>query len=623
MKQYLRNYILIALLALLLPINSQATDGVDAEGISLMHVDWAQASGVKGSGIKVGIISQGIQGYQALQQLGVLPSSIFIVGNDQGSGGEGAAMLQLVYAEAPNAQLGFCAAGSVTTCAQQLAAWGANVIADDFIPNGSLYAQFSPTIDTEGVENVLTNNSGLLYFRGAGNDLNLFCLAEYNPIQTTVGGTAITAEDFGASFTKQTDLYGVYPGLAHDPYETLINPPSIGTLTVDWNDDPDPSSYSSNNVVTLYLLDANNNVITSQSSNTTSVSVSWNYGTTPVPELKAVIGVQVVNNVPLAFEVMQDVNAGDNGTENWTYATGGAAGGELGPDSNVIVTAGANATTSNPLSIYGPSSAGPYRVDFSATYDAGTRTITGYTRLSSPLLVQQPQLSAPTEVTIAGDPYFSNGTPTFSGTSATAPNAAGVAALLLSTGALPQDVLNALEQHTITSNLEPRFSNPGGWDPRWGYGLIDAYASLEQLIPLPEPTITKPSGGASITVGQSVTFNGSCTPGSGASVNGYQWNFGNGQTSTMQNPGTVTYSKTGSYTVTYTCSEILNGVTYTNGEGTSTIVDVQSATSGGGSGGGGGGAFSWIGMLLLAGLLLIQHGTRKQRAICITWLEMP
>ena len=70
--------------------------------------------------------------------------------------------------------------------------------------------------------------------------------------------------------------------------------------------------------------------------------------------------------------------------------------------------------------------------------------------------------------------------------------------------------------------------------------------------------ITSPTTNVTITAGQSVNFQGSATGGTAPYT--YQWNFGGGATnSSVQNPGNVTFSSAGSYTVTFTVTDANGG----------------------------------------------------------------
>jgi hypothetical protein len=72
----------------------------------------------------------------------------------------------------------------------------------------------------------------------------------------------------------------------------------------------------------------------------------------------------------------------------------------------------------------------------------------------------------------------------------------------------------------------------------------------------PSATITSPASDILIAPGQSVTFAGSGTASSG-SITGYSWSFRGGSpaTSSLQNPGAVTFSTAGTYTVAFNVTD--------------------------------------------------------------------
>ena len=186
--------------------------------------------------------------------------------------------------------------------------------------------------------------------------------------------------------------------------------------------------------------------------------------------------------------------------------------------------------------------------------------------------------------------------PNFFGTSAAAPNAAAVAALMREYhGALtPAEILAAMV-NTAIDITGARASV--GRDDVTGYGLIDANAALGSLQEGPNGTIHTPSGNVSIDKGDSVHFSGSGTSPDGHVPLSFFWNFdGGAANSTLKDPGNVVFSNAGSFTVTLT-------VTDSQGNSDSTPATIQVtvrnpsptpapgpvAVSGGSGGGGGGG----------------------------------
>ncbi len=78
-------------------------------------------------------------------------------------------------------------------------------------------------------------------------------------------------------------------------------------------------------------------------------------------------------------------------------------------------------------------------------------------------------------------------------------------------------------------------------------GQADAEVKTGYITVNPLPTASFTTSGNGCTVPFAVTFNNTSTTGAGIT---YNWNFGNGQNSTLQNPTQVTYNTAGTYNVT-------------------------------------------------------------------------
>ena len=105
---------------------------VTSEGVQLHRADTAQNQNVDGTGVTVGVISNGVANLAASQATGDLPGVTVLA---VGSLDEGTAMLEIVHDMAPGATLLFHANGSGTTghvtALQNLRNAGVNVIAED------------------------------------------------------------------------------------------------------------------------------------------------------------------------------------------------------------------------------------------------------------------------------------------------------------------------------------------------------------------------------------------------------------------------------------------------------------------------------------------------------------
>ena len=133
----------------------------------------------------------------------------------------------------------------------------------------------------------------------------------------------------------------------------------------------------------------------------------------------------------------------------------------------------------------------------------------------------KPEIVAPdgTNTTFFGFDVEPDGFPNFFGTSAAAPHAAGVAALMLeAAGPLtPAQVYAALENTAIDMDAP-------GFDFDTGFGLIDAVLAVTDLAPPPVmPVLTSisvtPASGASVAAGQTQQFTATGTFDDGSSEN--------------------------------------------------------------------------------------------------------
>jgi hypothetical protein len=219
-------------------------------------------------------------------------------------------------------------------------------------------------------------------------------------------------------------------------------------------------------------------------------------------------------------------------------------------------------TAANPGAIQFPN-AGTFTVTFTCydssgvadlTPDLRTITVTGVGGNHAPT----GSITAPaTDTTInAGDSV------TFQG-ACTDPDAGDTATHLWSFG-------GGAATSTAQSPGPVTFANAGTFTVTYtctdGHGAADPAPPQRTITVLtivnhaPNGTITAPASDAAIPIGGTVSFAATCTdPDPGDGVN-HLWSFGGGAaTSTLQNPGAVVFSTAGTYTVTYTCTDV-NGL---------------------------------------------------------------
>jgi Subtilase family len=421
--------------------------------------DVARANyGIDGAGIRVGLLSDGVDSLSTVQATGDLPAVTLLPGQ-AGSGDEGTAMLEIVYDLAPGAELLFATAlgGKANEAANilALAAAGADVIVDDVSYASEAVLQddqVAAAVDSVGA-------AGVLYFSAAGNGGSL-----------AKGTSGVWEGDFVSSGTsfRHKPAHAFAPGVTRD----RIVADSPYWFTLHWSD---PLSGSANDY-DLYLL---------------------------TPDSTQVIAVSndVQNGNDDPFELIDSQNADDTGLDllvvlssgsprflhldanrgKLELATAGQIGGHAAARNALSIAAvragfaggsGGEFDGSEPVEYF--SSDGPRRVFYEAD---GSAITPGDLLASGGELRQEPDLAAADCVSTA-TPGFAF----FCGTSAAAPHAAAIAALLLELGGSEVNAADVRDALTGTAfDIEAV-----GVDSNAGYGLIDAAAAAD-AIAVPEP----------------------------------------------------------------------------------------------------------------------------------------
>ena len=225
---------------------------VVSEGDEAHAADVARAEHqVTGVGVKVCVLSDGVDALAASQAAGELPA-VDVLPDQEGSGDEGTAMLEIVHDLAPNAELGFATAVSTDgEFADNVRALrfdaGCDVLVDDI-----LYFNESPFQDgiIARAVNAVTAD-GALYFSSAGNEGN------------TLDGTSGSYE---TDFVDSGRGVGKFAGAAHDfdpgpavqVFEPISDDSSAGVpVTLFW---ANPLGAAADDY-DLYLFNAAGNVV--------------------------------------------------------------------------------------------------------------------------------------------------------------------------------------------------------------------------------------------------------------------------------------------------------------------------------------------------------------------------
>ena len=126
---------------------------VTTEGDAIHRADLVRHfSGLAGAGVRVGVISHGVDSWNSARARGDLPSNVQINPNIIRSGDEGTALLEIIHDLAPDAQLAFSSAGSSLYFVEAIL-WlandafggeGADIIVDDIGYYGESFFEDGP-----------------------------------------------------------------------------------------------------------------------------------------------------------------------------------------------------------------------------------------------------------------------------------------------------------------------------------------------------------------------------------------------------------------------------------------------------------------------------------------------
>ena len=365
-----------------------------------------------GTGVKVGVISDSIDYLANAQATGDLPTNVTVLAGQSGvpASGEGTAMLEIINDLAPGAQLYFATAfGSEAGFAQNildLRSNGCNIIVDDVG-----YFDESPFQDGIVAQAVNTVTAdGALYFSAAGNGGN----KDNNSSGTWEGnfadGGAVSTDkgdgrlhNFGRSNFNRTTVYGT----------------ETNAVVLFWSD---PLGFSTNDY-DLFILNSSGTQVF-------DASVGTQDGTEDPFEICGATNncqILIVKSFGAARFMHLQLETDGYGSLSKSTA-GGISGHPMATNAFAVAAVDANAsfpnlfTTNNAVEYF--SSDGPRRVFYNAD---GTPITPGNFSSTGGAIRAKPNLAAANGV--------SNSVPGFTpfyGTSAAAPHAAAIAALLLS-----------------------------------------------------------------------------------------------------------------------------------------------------------------------------------------------
>lgn len=394
--------------------------------------------GSSGKSIKVGVIANGVESLELSQRMGEMgPVTIF----ERGTGDEGTAMLEIIHDIAPDAELYFHAYGGNSDefkrAVSTLADAGCRIICDD------LYFFRQPFLEdgdvADHIREVLKSHPDCIYVTVSGNFASLHYQKPWKPGLSI--GPDQTVHDFG-------DGNSAVP--------MVLKPDDEVIITLQW-DDPWGGAVHDYD---LFLTDPTRGEVVG-----TSMNIQDDTGE-PFEHLVFRNEVNESRRVSLSI-----IRNGENITPSILEmyirnidARQVESGIVKDPADSIfghaaleeVVTVG-SVGIDTPYLISPDSSQGPVTI-----------------RIPEPSRRWKPDICAPTNVQVSGAGSFPV---PFPGTSAAAPHVAGVIAQLLSSfpDVSRDDLIKALYSNAFDLG-EP------GWDPTYGYGLIDAVKAFQYLL---------------------------------------------------------------------------------------------------------------------------------------------
>ncbi|MDD3007080.1 MAG: DUF5018 domain-containing protein [Candidatus Pacebacteria bacterium] len=398
------------------------------------------------TGVKIGLISDGMANEAAAEASGDIPGSVTLVSNYQ-DGDEGTAMMEILYDMAPGALLYFHQGGNTmmdfNAAVDELIENGCKIIVDDmgwdeeaFFENGVIGDHIASIMATQDV----------VFVSAAGNEADVHYQGTFYDDDEYPG-----YNDFSRGTSSYTCLYVNLP--AGEDLDILLQ----------WND----RFGASNNDFDLEIYNANNGEFLQESANT------QNGNDNPTE------AIYYTNNTDRSINVEVNVYNYDASSssilELYLWPSDGTV------SSKNIVAAD---------SIWGhPNVKGVMAVGAIGANDSGYDTIEYYSSRGPSTIIGEAQRAKPDiialdNVSVSDAGGFGS---TFPGTSASAPAVGAIVAQLW--GAFPTLKGTAIRDAILNSAVDLGAS---GYDYTYGYGRADALRAYQSL----DTTVTKSSNKA-------------------------------------------------------------------------------------------------------------------------------
>jgi uncharacterized repeat protein (TIGR01451 family) len=461
-----------------------------SEGTILHDTIGANNLGFTGAGVKVGVISDGVDSLDEAEALGDVPPGINVL--DGGDGEEGTAMLEIIHDLAPGASLLFHGTNSGVVghmeALNNLAAAGVHVIAEDIAFDAEpAFQKGAAAVTAEALA-----AAGISIHSSAGNLGNKHA-ERMRAIGTSTGPDGNAGPFEGCNAGGPTDTVAIAGG-TDTTFDVSVDPGETMRVTLQWSEPRaifPTAGLGGFTDLDLYVMDAAGTNCLAQSTNgqgsgegDTIEQASWTNNESTAVTVKLVVNVYDESTTigtpfidlrwrgqvtPLDFETRE---------------------GSLNPDSNYTfgaTSAGAVKTNvqTNPATagLEGFSAGGPVQLVSTTICAAGDAPPCVGKAGTLGQTVGGPTWTASDGVSISGAGGFGSGTcPAvaqgecrFFGTSAAAPHAAAIAALVREAIGGDPTIFEIHQRmaSTATNRDMPGFDNDFGW------GVLNAAAAVK------------------------------------------------------------------------------------------------------------------------------------------------
>ncbi len=517
-----------------LPPSTSNVGSVTSTGDDAMRASDLRARlGVDGSGVNIGIISDGLVDLQASVDSGDLPENVQIVngrdGNDPSNIDEGRAMAEIIHDLAPGANLFFHtgAPSSVDMIAaiEGLTAVGSHIIVDDLGFPGEPVFEDGPV--AQAVQAAISQ--GVVYITSAGNAGMRSYHAMYRELNPNDGVETLNVHDFGGG---------------DGTLAVRIAPGSSMLAVLQWANRFDGRSSTAD--YDLRLLDASATVDACTLPGLDGSCRGQNPQLlTTAPPLEAVV---LLNNTGAEVTVNLEINRYEGeALPLQIFFFGGVQLEEHGVSrsstfghpciSEALAVGAIDASDPGFDTIEDFSSQGPCNIYFPTRETRFKPDVAGADGVNTSL------------------PFF---TPFF-GTSASAPHVAAVAALLMEIRGGPDEVTPSHIRNLL--RLGATDLGAVGPDTVYGYGVVDAEQTANLLQnatdTAPQGIIESPAEDIVIAPGELPLFQGTCVDADEVQTPfTFSWDFGGGAAaSSQQSPGATIFADPGTFTISFTCTD--------------------------------------------------------------------